>query len=166
MAIQTFTVGQVLTAAQLNTLQTTVATYNVIGNRTAALSYTSATLNGIVDTTNFSGTITAATGDLIQATWVSYIAVGTNIGHFNFCTFNGATPVNQFIVAASFNPFFVDATYSGYVNFVGLYKVVAGDIFTNQVTVKLTGSTAGAARDIVNGAIPSRFTVTNLGQVQ
>jgi hypothetical protein len=166
MAIQTFTAGQILEAAQLNTLQKTVATYNAIGNRTAALSYTSGTLNGIVDTTNFSGTITAATGDLIQATWVSYIAAGTNIAHFNFCTFNGATAVNQFIVAASFNPFFVETTFAGGVNFVALYKVVAGDIFSNQVTVKLTGSTAGAARDVVNGAIPSCFTVTNLGQVQ
>ena len=166
MAIQTFTAGQVLTAAQMNTLQTTVATYNAIGYRLSTLVLTTSANNSIVDTTNFSGTVTAATGDLLQATWSTYTSTGTGIAHYNFYTFNGATPVNPFIVPSTFNPFLIENTYAGYLNFVSLYKVVAGDIFSNQVTVKLTGNTAGAARTICNASVPASFTVTNLGQVQ
>jgi hypothetical protein len=166
MAIQVFTSGQILTAAQMNTLQTTTATYNAIGYRTAALSITSSGNNTVVDTTNFSGTVTAAVGDLLQATWSSYIPAGANTIHFNFYTFNGATSVNPYILNPSLNPFYIETSYSGYVNFVSLYKVVAGDIFTGQVTTKLTANSAGAARAVVNASIPASFTVTNLGQVQ
>jgi hypothetical protein len=88
MAIQTFTTGQVLTAAQMNTLQTTVATYNAIGSRTTALTINNAGNSGIVDTTNFSGTITAKAGDLLQATFSTQLIAGTNVCHFNFYTFN------------------------------------------------------------------------------
>jgi hypothetical protein len=166
MAIQTFTAGQVLEAAQLNTLQKTVATYNSISTTTAALSITSSSASQPVETTIFSGTITAAVGDLIQATWSSYVDTGTNISHFNFYTFNGATAVNPFIAPSTFNPFFYAQTFAGSVSFTGLYKLLAGDIFSNQVTVKLTASTAGNARAVVNAGIRAAFTVTNLGQVQ
>jgi hypothetical protein len=166
MAIQTFTTGQVLTAAQMNTLQKTVATYSAIGYRTAALTVTSSFPWTVVDTTNFSGTVTAATGDLLQATWSSYIGLGTNISAFNFYTFNGASEINAFIVPGTFNPFFYPSAYEGITVFTALYKVVAGDIISNQVTTKLTCNTAGNARAVVNAAIPASFTVTNLGQVQ
>ena len=166
MAIQVFTSGQILTAAQMNTLTTTTARYNAIGSRTTALSITNAGNSSVVDTTNFSGTVTAAVGDLLQATFTSQIAVGTNVCHYNFFTFNGATPVNPFIAVPILNPFLYAATYSGNTNFVALYKVVAGDIFTSQVTVKLTGNTAGVIRQVVDGNSTASFTVTNLGQVQ
>ena len=166
MAIQTFTTGQVLTAAQMNTLQTTVATYNGIGTRTTALTITSSSNSQRVDTTNFEKTITATAGDLIQATFSSYIATGTNIVHFNFYTFNGATAVNPFIAPVTFNPFFIPATTAGGECFVALYKCVAGDIFSSQITVALTANTAGSAREVVNAGIAGAFTVTNLGKVQ
>ena len=166
MAIQTFTTGQVLTAAQMNTLQTSVATYSAIGSRTAALTITTNTNSSVVDTTNFSGTITAAAGDLLQATWSSYIGLGTNVMAFNFYTFNGATAVNPFVSAPSFNPFYYGTGIEGTVVLTALYKCVAGDIFSNQVTVKLTCNTANNARGVVNGAITSPFSLTNLGKVQ
>lgn len=166
MAIQTFTSGQILTAAQMNTLQTTVATYNGIGYRGTSLSFTSSVNTTRVDTTNFEKTITATAGDLIQATWSSQIAAGTNVVHFNFYTFNGATAVNPFITPVSFNPFFVDTAAADTYCFVSLYKCVAGDIFTNQITVALTGNSAGVARTVVSASVPASFTLTNLGQVQ
>jgi hypothetical protein len=166
MAIQVFTAGQILTAAQMNTLTTTTARYNAIGSRTTSLSITNSGNSSVVDTTNFSGTITATTGDLLQATFTGDLAAGTNIAHYNFYTFNGATAVNPFIAPNTFNPFFYAATFVGNTNFVALYKVVAGDIFTSQVTVKLTCNTAGAARTVSSASVPSSFTVTNLGQVQ
>ena len=166
MAIQTFTAGQILTAAQMNTLQTTVATYNAIGYRSATLSVTTINNDDIIDNTNFTGTIKAAVGDLIQATFTTTIIVGTNVAHFNFCTFNGATAVNRFIATPNFNPFFYSASFVGAAMMVAQYKVVAGDIFSNQVTVKLTGNTAGASRQIVPSDIPAQFTLTNLGQIQ
>lgn len=166
MAIQVFTTGQVLTAAQMNTLQTTVATYNGIGYRSTALTLTSSSNTQRIDTTNFQKTITATAGDLIQATWNSYIDAGTNIVHFNFYTFNGATAVNPFCAPSSFNPFFVETARSGVECFVSLYKCVAGDIFSGQITVALTGNSAGTARGIVNAAVPAGFSLTNLGQVQ
>lgn len=166
MAIQVFTSGQILTAAQMNTLQTTVATYNAIGNRTTTLSISNAGNSGIVDTTNFSGTIKAAVGDLLQATFTTYIEAGTNTAHFNFYTFNGATAVNPYIPNPTLNPFYYSLSFAGTVNFVALYKVVAGDIFSGQVTTKLTCNTAGASRQVVNPTVPANFTVTNLGQVQ
>ena len=166
MAIQTFTTGQVLTAAQMNTLQTSVATYNAIGYRTAGLSITSSSNTQRVDTTNFQATITATAGDLIQATWNSYIDAGSNIVHFNFYTFNGATAVNPFCAPSSFNPFFVPTASDGVECFVSLYKCVAGDIFSNQITVALTGNSAGTARSVVNAAVPAGFSLTNLGKVQ
>ena len=166
MAIQTFTTGQVLTAAQMNTLQTSVATYNGIGYRSTALSITSGTNTQRVDTTNFQKTITATAGDLIQATFNSYIDTGANIVHFNFYTFNGATAVNPFCAPSTFNPFFVPATREGIECFVSLYKCVAGDIFSGQITVALTANTASVTRGVVNAAVPAGFSVTNLGQVQ
>jgi hypothetical protein len=166
MAIQTFTAGQVLTAAQMNELQKTVATYNAIGYRGTALVLNSSANTGIVDNTNFTGTINGAVGDLIQATWSSHVAVGTNIAHFNFYTFNVSTAVNPFITPVTFNPFFVETAYGGFVTFVGFRKLVAGDIFSNQVTVKLTANSAGTNRTVVSANIPAQFSVTNLGQVQ
>jgi hypothetical protein len=166
MPIQTFTTGQVLTATQMNTLQTTVATYNGIGRRDTALTLTSSSNTQRVDSTNFQKTITATAGDLIQATWNSYIDAGTNVVHFNFYTFNGATAVNPFCAPSTFNPFFVETARSGVECFVSLYKFVAGDIFSGQITVALTGNSAGTARGVVNAAVPAGFSLTNLGQVQ
>jgi hypothetical protein len=166
MPIQTFTTGQVLTAAQMNTLQTTVATYNGIGRRDTALTLTSSSNSQRVDSTNFQKTITATAGDLIQATWNSYIDAGSNIVHFNFYTFNGATAVNPFCAPSSFNPFFVETARSGVECFVSLYQCVAGDIFSGQITVALTGNSAGTARNVVNAAVPAGFSLTNLGKVQ
>lgn len=166
MPIQTFTAGQVLTASQMNTLQETVATYNAIGRRATALSITSSSNSQKVDATNFQQTITAAVGDLIQATWHSYVAAGTNIIHFNFYTFNGATAVNPFCEPSGFNPFFVDTAKEGIECFVSLYKCVAGDIFSDTVTVALTANSAGTSRGVVNANVPAGFTLTNLGQVQ
>ena len=166
MAIQVFTAGQILTAAQMNTLQTTMATYNAIGYRASALSINTSLNTAVVDNTNFTGTITAVAGDLLQATWASFVSTGANLCAFNFYTFNGATAVNPFIVPTSFNPFLLPTLFEGAANFTALYKVVAGDIFTSQVTVKLTGNSAGNARTVVNASVPAQFTITNLGQVQ
>jgi hypothetical protein len=166
MAIQVFTAGQILTAAQMNTLTTTTARYNAIGYRTSTLTINTSGNSSIVDTTNFSGTITAAVGDLLQATFTTNIDTGANVVHFNFYTYNGATPVNAFIVPVVLNPFYYPATFTGNANMVALYKVVAGDIFTNQVTVKLTANSAATNRLVVNASIPAQFSITNLGQVQ
>ena len=166
MAIQVFTAGQILTAAQMNTLQTTVATYNAIGSRTTVLTINNSGNSSVVDTTNFSGTITANVGDLLQATFSTQLIAGTNICHFNFFTFNGATPVNPYIAVPVLNPFLFSTAYAGNVSFTALYKVVAGDIFSNQVTTKLTANTAATNRQVVDGTSTASFTVTNLGQVQ
>jgi hypothetical protein len=166
MPIQTFTAGQILTAAQMNTLQKTVATYNAIGRRASTLVITTSGNTDIVDNTNFSGTITAAVGDLLQASFTTTLSAGSNIIGFNFYTFNGATAVNPFIAPSTFNPFLFGSSYDNNMNFVALYKVVAGDIFSGQVTTKLTANSAGASRSVVNSSIPAQFTVTNLGQVQ
>jgi hypothetical protein len=138
--------------------------YNAIGRRTSTLVISNSGNSDIVDTTNFSGTITANVGDLLQATFSTTLSAGSNIIGFNFYTFNGASPINAFYAPSTFNPFLFGSSYDNCINLVALYKVVAGDIFSGQVTAKLTANAAGTSRSVVNSSIPASFTLTNLGR--
>ena len=111
-------------------------------------------------------TVAAATADVITYTFTHYIAAGTNFCHFAPCTIDaGGTTINNMVpVGALFNPWFCPTTMVGARTWTAVYEVAAGDIVSDEVTVRLKADTANVARQVASNNVGGLYnTLVNLG---
>ena len=128
---------------------------------------TTITNNGtlLVDT-DLDVTVAAVTADVITYTFTHYIAAGSNICNFSPCTIaaDGSTINNMTPVGTTFNPWFCPAAMVGARVWTAVYEVAAGDIVSDEVTVRLKANTANVSRQVAAGSTGGLYnTLVNLG---
>ena len=136
--------------------------YYGTSSRGTALSITH---NGMLNIdTALNITIDCAIGDVIQYTFDTYVAAGTNIAHFLPYTLDGTTTKSMLPIGVQlFGPAFWGATEAQSKCYSYTYKTVTADVVSDEVTVGLYCNTANVARSIIDANIGFRATLTNLG---